>query len=67
MTLRSGGDRRHSSKQIAYTFPVPRAAFSSAVSCKPAFTAFYASLLGRAEFPENVRNSLHDKGVGSPG
>src|SRR5216684_3499599 len=22
---------------------------------------------GRAEFPENVRNSLHDKGVGSPG
>jgi hypothetical protein len=22
---------------------------------------------GKAEFPQNVRNSLHDKGVGSPG
>jgi hypothetical protein len=25
------------------------------------------SVASRAEFPENVRNSLHEKGVGSPG
>ncbi len=67
MTLRSGGDARHSctTNRLQLT-SMPRAALSSAVSCKPAFTAFCASLL---DLPLKVTLSLehlHDACIRTP-